>query len=875
MQTKKRLLVVDDLEINRCILENILKDKYTIIQAKNGREALDHLLENEEEISLILLDLQMPVMDGYDFLKIVKEHPKFSPIPVVVTTQCEEEQEEIRALSLGASDFLMKPYNPEIIRYRIGGLIKLCETYALINTIEHDQVTGLYTKEYFYGKVNEILTKYPDKKFDMINGDIVGYKILSDIFGENITNDILKQAGNTQKKLNSVNGITCRYGTDTFMTFTEHRDDYKMDEFIQLNKYLEESMPFANISMKFGIYNNVNKNIAVSTMCDRAMLAVKEVKPMYDKCVAYYDEGIRKKIIEERKMIEGMITAIKERQFKVFFQPKYNIKTNKISGAEALVRWMHPQKGLLLPGAFVPIFEEHGYIDQMDLFVWEETCAICREFIDAGINMVPISVNVSRVELYNANLAQTLLAIVKKYGLEPSQLHLEITENAYIDNQKLINDAIIKLRDAGFLIEMDDFGTGYSSLNMLSEIPLDVLKMDMRFIQKSANRDTSKSIMGFVISLGKWMHLDVIVEGVETKSQLDMLKGMDCKYVQGYYFAKPMPKEKFKALLESKNNEESCKKPIDYKTEESKPASIFTTVLKNKENKKTLLVVDDVELHRTIIRNIFAPYYTIAEAGNGEAALIYMCKHAKDIEVLLLDLIMPLMDGFHLIEEMKKDEKLIDIPIIITSEAGENSEERAYEIGADDYISKPFNKNILLRHVKNVVDSSTLRRQRKEIELNRDLIKEAYQDYLTGTLNRRGLQDAWEKLPDTCKDVFALFVIDVDDFKKYNDIKGHSSGDQILVEFVKQLRDVLRDEDVIARVGGDEFVVIITNMQSKKAVENKAKAMVDNINIPFSMGVVCFTKKPDDFQKVFSKADALMYDVKRSGKYGYKVIKKN
>ena len=313
MQTKKRLLVVDDLEINRCILENILKDKYTIIQAKNGREALDHLLENEEEISLILLDLQMPVMDGYDFLKIVKEHPKFSPIPVVVTTQCEEEQEEIRALSLGASDFLMKPYNPEIIRYRIGGLIKLCETYALINTIEHDQVTGLYTKEYFYGKVNEILTKYPDKKFDMINGDIVGYKILSDIFGENITNDILKQAGNTQKKLNSVNGITCRYGTDTFMTFTEHRDDYKMDEFIQLNKYLEESMPFANISMKFGIYNNVNKNIAVSTMCDRAMLAVKEVKPMYDKCVAYYDEGIRKKIIEERKMIEIGRASCRER----------------------------------------------------------------------------------------------------------------------------------------------------------------------------------------------------------------------------------------------------------------------------------------------------------------------------------------------------------------------------------------------------------------------------------------------------------------------------------------------------------------------------------------------------------------------------------
>ncbi len=874
MQAKKRILVVDDLEMNRRILKNILKDRYIVLQAKNGQEALELLLK-KEEISLIILDLQMPIMDGYDFLNKIKEYPKFSQMPIVVTTQCEDEEEEIRAFSAGASDFLWKPYKPEIIRYRIDGLIKLSETYSIINTMEYDQVTNLYSKEYFHGKINEILCKNPEKEFDIINGDIVGYKLISDVFGENITDNILREVGNAQKKLNGDNGITCRYGTDTFMTFVEHREDYSHDEFVALNKQLIETIPYAKITVKFGIYEKIDKAIAISTMCDRAMLAVKKVKPLYEEYVAFYDEEMRNKLLEESKMIEGMKEAIEERQLRVFFQPKYNIKTNQIIGAEALVRWMHPQKGLLSPGAFVPIFEEHGYIDQMDLYVWEETCSIYKEFIEAGIQMVPISVNVSRVELYNAKLPQILLGIVSKYDILPSQLHLEITESAYMGNQKLINEAIKELRDVGFVIEMDDFGTGYSSLNMLSEMPLDVLKMDMRFIQKSTNRDTSRSIMGFVISLGKWMHLEVIVEGVETKAQLDMLKGMDCNCVQGYYFAKPMPKEEFKSLLETCVDEESCKQVIDYKKEESKPASIFTTVTKNKENKKILLIVEDMELHRTIIKNIFSPYYTIAEAGNGEAALIYLWKHARDIEVVLLDLIMPVMDGFHLIEEMKKEPKLSDIPIIITSEAGDNSEERAYSIGADDYISKPFNRKVLLRHVRNVVDSSTLRRQRKEIELKQELIKEAYQDYLTGTLNRRGLDDVWEHLPDTCKGIFAFFVMDVDDFKMYNDTKGHLNGDYILIQFVEQLKGVLRGQDIIARVGGDEFVVIIMNMQSEEAVKDKAKVMCEKLKISCSMGIVCFENKPDQIQKVFSKADELMYEVKKAGKHGYKLIRKN
>ncbi len=873
MQTKKKILIADANAVSRSILVDIFREQYVVLETEDGEDAI-RIMRKEGDVSVVLFDLELPKIDGFTFLKEIRKFPELLNIPVIITSEKSNKKHEMDALSLGASDFLARPEHLDVVKHKVHALIRLNSAYEILNTMEYDLTTGLHTREYLYASIKETLLSDKGQNYDVVFGDIMGFKVLSDIFGEEVSEDIIKIAGTAQRDMFGDDVLTCRYGEDTFMTFLPHREAYPIEDFVELNKKLTSLMPYANVAMKFGIYQNVDRRRSPRTICDRAILAQKTIKSLYDHYVTFYDQNIREKYLEERNLIEGMKSAIEEKQLKVYLQPKYHMKNNRILGAEALVRWEHPEKGLLSPGAFVPIFERHGYIEQMDFYVWEEACAIYKEMKDEGICVVPISVNVSRVELNNTKLPEILLGLTRKYDMIPSELHLEITESAYIDNQKVINEAIRNLKNAGFMIEMDDFGTGYSSLNMLSEMPINVLKIDMRFIQTSSNTDTSKSIMGFVISLGKWIHVDVIVEGVETKEQIDMLKEMDCNYVQGYYYAKPMPKDEFKALL-IENNKKYLNSSCEVIKDRGEPASIFTTVTKNQENKKILLIVDDMEVNRAAIRKVFAPYYTIAEASNGEAALLFMKKHVKNIEILLLDLFMPVMDGFQLMNELSEDSKLQDIPIIITSEAGDNSEVRAYQMGAQDYITKPFVPDVLLFRVKNVVDAAVYRRKQKEIERKKELIEEAYKDFMTNTLNRRGLTKVWEDLPETCNGLFALFVIDVDDFKKYNDESGHMQGDQILIRFVNNLRAILRSDDIIARVGGDEFVAIITNMHSKEAVEGKAQIICEKIGVPISLGGVCFTERPDDIHKISSKAEELMYEVKRTQKGGFQIFQKN
>jgi len=414
----------------------------------------------------------------------------------------------------------------------------------------------------------------------------------------------------------------------------------------------------------------------------------------------------------------------------------------------------------------------------------------------------------------------------------------------------------------GFIIEMDDFGAGYSSLNMLSDLPIDVLKMDMNFVHNVGAADNSKSIMSFVISLGKWMGVQVLAEGVETEEQFKRLLAMDCHFVQGYYFAKPMPEKEFFELLLHSNL--YTIKPNDEIA--SNAMSVFTKVTKNEDEKKIMLIVDDVELHRSIIKDLFLPYYTIAETGNGAAALTFLRKQAANIEIVLLDLVMPIMDGFQVLEIMRKEEQLKDIPVIVTSEAGENSEVDALNLGAEDFIAKPYNSVVMAKHIRNVIDSATLRKQRKQIERQHALLQEVYLDYLTGTLNRRGFDDAWEKLPISCNGYFALYLLDVDNFKEYNDTRGHNEGDTILKEFGNELQGVLRSDDIVARLGGDEFAVLIQNMDSKEAVQKKGSMMCKKLRIQCSIGVTVFENKPPTMQALLKEADIAMYIAKKRGK---------
>lgn len=556
MISQRKVLVVEDNPINREMLSDILSTQYQVLQAENGEVALSVLKEYGEGISLILLDIIMPVMDGYTFLSIVKADSAYSSIPIIVTTQGDSEADEVEALSKGAADFVVKPYKPRILLHRVANFINLRETAAMVNLVQYDQLTGLYGKEFFCQKAKEILLRHPDRRFDILCSDVENFKLVNDIFGLPAGNRILCCIADFYRELVGDQGICCRLGSDQFACLLEHREDYTDEIFHKMEEKINASFSERDLAIKWGIYEINDRSESADKMCDWALLAAQGIKGQYGKYFAVYDDTLRKRLLREQEITDSMETALAEGQFEIYLQPKYDIKKNVLGGAEALIRWKHPEWGMQSPGEFIPLFERNGFITKLDQFVWEKACEVLHKWDVEGIYSASVSVNVSRADIYNMDLAETLLDLVHKYELPPERLHLEITESAYTEDPKQIIEVVKKLRELGFIIEMDDFGSGYSSLNMLGQMPVDILKLDMKFIRSETAKHANQGILRFIMSLARWMELRVVAEGVETKEQLDRLKEIGCDYVQGYYFAKPMPCGDFEELIKKAEDEQ-------------------------------------------------------------------------------------------------------------------------------------------------------------------------------------------------------------------------------------------------------------------------------------------------------------------------------
>lgn len=549
MTIKKKILVVEDNAINRRLLCQILMEQYDILEAENGQEALEVLKQYGEDISLILLDIVMPVMDGYTFLSVMKGNPEYAPIPVIVTTQKDGESDEVSALSHGAADFVTKPYRPQIILHRVASIINLRETAAMINLFKYDRLTGLYSKDYFFQRAGEILSHNKGKAYDIICSDIENFKMINDAFGVPAADGLLRGIAGLYEKKAGARGICCRFNADRFAFLIQHEFEYTENMFMEATKQVNELSDIKNIVIKWGIYPAGNDTASVEQMVDRAFLAAQGIKGKYGSYFAAYDDTLRSQMQRRQKITDSMETALAENQFEIYLQPKYRIFDGELEGAEALVRWNHPEWGLQPPSEFIPMFEKNGFITKLDRYVWDKTCEVLKKWDQNGIPNLPISVNVSRADIYHTDLVDFMLKTVQKHQLPPSRLHLEITESAYTESPRQIIDTVETLRKLGFVIEMDDFGSGYSSLNMLGRMPVDILKMDMKFLQNEVDGPASDGIIQFIITLARWMKLRVVAEGVETKEQFQHLREMGCDCAQGYYFAKPMPVGDFEKLM--------------------------------------------------------------------------------------------------------------------------------------------------------------------------------------------------------------------------------------------------------------------------------------------------------------------------------------
>ncbi|MCH5273821.1 MAG: EAL domain-containing protein [Lachnospiraceae bacterium] len=414
-----------------------------------------------------------------------------------------------------------------------------------------DELTGIYNRHGFFSAAEQLLKNYPEQPFCLIYWNIRKFRVTNDLFGRDISNKILIHwANNLSEILHDELAVYGRLEHDNFVCCVPERflnnDDWK--------KLGEISYTSDEITYNFysccGLYQITDRTLPISNMLDRARAAMDTIKDDYTSIYAWYDEDMWNTILEEQRINSEFKTAIAEKQFKVYYQPICRASDGLVISAEALVRWIHPTKGMISPGTFIPLFEKNGFISILDRYVWNEVCATQQARLDQGLATVPISVNVSRVEFYNPNLCEDLRNIVKKHNISPELIKIEITESAYATSPVQVLTVVEKLRSYGFSVLMDDFGSGYSSLNMLKNFPIDILKIDMRFLDNLSNNPKTAIVLESIIRLAKWMNLSVVSEGVETQSEWEYLRSIECDSVQGYYFYKPMPQENFNALLD-------------------------------------------------------------------------------------------------------------------------------------------------------------------------------------------------------------------------------------------------------------------------------------------------------------------------------------
>lgn len=547
MDKKSSILIVEDSKINRIILVKMFSEKYNVLQAENGEEALN-IIHNNSDISCILLDLIMPVMDGFEVLSNIKNDFAYSNIPVIVITTDNDSESEIKVLDYGADDFCLKPFKAEIVSLKVKNLVDkfdLEKKYAS----RFDSLTGLFNADSFYAATEKLLNDNPSVDYTIIMTNIEKFKLVNELF-DTATGDaiLVKIAEIIKSKVHNI-GTYARLESDHFAMCIP-TSNLDIDSIQKQAAFLTKEMNINYaIQLSYGIFIIDNRDLSITQMCDRAKMALNAAKGNYVTSYAFYDDEVRKKLLVEQELNQYMNQAIEQDQFEIYFQPVYSLSKGKMVSAEALVRWNHPTKGFVSPGLFIPLFERNGFITKLDFYVWDKVCRQIKEWESRFDYNVPISINISRIDMYNPGMVNYIISLIDKYEISPEFLKLEVTESAYTENPDKLIEIIKYLQNEGFLVLMDDFGSGYSSLNMLKDLPVDVLKIDLKFLFDLSNNHRAANILTSIVRMAKWLKMAVIVEGVEFENQLEFLRSIGCDEIQGYYFDRPLSKSVFESRL--------------------------------------------------------------------------------------------------------------------------------------------------------------------------------------------------------------------------------------------------------------------------------------------------------------------------------------
>ena len=946
-----------------------------------------------------MLDLVMPILDGSGFMQIYQKIEKYRRIPVIVVASDGDAKTERGCLELGAWDFVRKPYDPLVIHFRVKNAIERSQhelSRELRYRAEYDMLTGIYNKNHFFEAARLLLDRNPSEEYVFIRLDIERFQLVNSFYGVSEGDGLLRYIGGELQSFAGGSGRIAygRIDADVFGICMPYGGK---DEVIEFALYLRAH--FAQYKQEFdivpaiGAYIIADRTLTLNDMYDKANLAAKHCKGNYIRNYAFYTDEMSDELEKEQHIVNRMRHALENDEFVLYLQPKYSLQTNRIAGAEVLVRWVNDTNGNIAPGEFIPVFERNGFIVKLDYYVWEKTCQLLARWRKEGRNPSPVSVNISRVSLYNPRLVETICGLVEKYDIPPSLLQLEVTESAYISDTFSIHEMMEGFQREGFSILRDDFGSGYSSLNALKDISVDILKIDMKFLSDSDRQGRSENILASVVRMAKWLDLPVVAEGVERREQVEFLRSIGCEYVQGYYFAKPMSVEEYERLAfgeessvtvqevrlkldtdnlwtsttqidmlfsgmlqpvaifeyEEKSGSldmirvnnayyerfgyedinSSGKQILDSMEEEGRrvldaalrslidskvlaeceflrrlPSGkwvwiqlklkyieqvgekhiIFGSLADVTEQKeldselqkyrrasmmrehevKTVLVVDDVEVNRVSLRCIFEEGYQVIEAENGRQALDLLEEHPNEVDIILLDLTMPVMDGTTFLEHKQKNRDIAGIPvIIITADDTTMRQMQTIELGADDYIIKPFVPKIALRRVRNVLESK--QRFKKTVKAYRKELEAIQGEEFLGWYSRR---------PEcSVQDVGAVALVAIHNAEEIADRYSYRIAGDIIRVMAERLKRIFDGSDILARYDRKEFVIYLGRSADRAMLEQKCRMFLreiedileNGIQIECSVGAAFAEAEDANLFEVMERADRALYQAVRKG----------
>lgn len=441
---------------------------------------------------------------------------------------------------------LIQPFIPAYIISNFGMSLVVLTMYLTIQSPEEelDPLTAMPTSQSFYARL-EYLLKRNKEDFILVYCNIKRFKVFNDLFGSKAGDELLVALARILKARSDVAAVCGRLAGDHFILCLP-ATGFDPDEVLAaIQRQLDIAFPDYGVRLSFGVYPITDKAIPANLMCDRAHLALQTIATSEAERYAVYDASLRTSMVEQHGIVKEMGPALECGQFKVYLQPIVDLRSRELISAEALVRWVHPQKGIVPPKMFIELFENNGLIMKLDYHIWESVCKMLARWKDEGKFVLPLSVNISRADLFNPHLAEDIVELTGRYGIDSSQIKFEITESSYLADTGMLLHLVEVLQGKGFAILLDDFGSGYSSLSVLKDTPFDQLKIDMRFLAGADTQRRGAAIISSVIRMAKELGLFTVAEGVETEEQAERLVRMGCDAAQGYFFAHPMSIEDF------------------------------------------------------------------------------------------------------------------------------------------------------------------------------------------------------------------------------------------------------------------------------------------------------------------------------------------